>query len=85
MLPFEIRQLAGGVQPNRSTDGRNSLSGRRRKPGVELVNAIIDHTTIFHYRQRPHSKLDYRTPTELGNAPTPSTPDDSSQNLETSP
>jgi transposase InsO family protein len=40
------------------------LNRRRWKTRVELANAIFDYIEIFHNRQRRHSALGYRTPTE---------------------
>jgi transposase InsO family protein len=40
------------------------LNRRRWKSRVELANAIFDYIEIFHNRQRRHSALGYRTPTE---------------------
>ena len=40
------------------------LNTRRWKTRVELANAIFDYIEIFHNRQRRHSALGYRTPTE---------------------
>ncbi len=49
------------------------LNRRRWKTRVELANAIFDYIEIFHNRQRRHSALGYRTPTEfeLCNDPIP--------------
>ena len=41
------------------------LNRRRWTTRVELANAIFDYIEIFHNRQRRHSALDYRTPTEF--------------------
>lgn len=40
------------------------LNRQRWKTRVELANAIFDYIEIFHNRQRRHSALGYRTPTE---------------------
>lgn len=45
------------------------LNRRRWKTRVELANAIFDYIEIFHNRQRRHSALGYRTPTEFENLP----------------
>ena len=45
------------------------LNRRRWKTRVELANAIFDYIAIFHNRQRRHSALGYRTPTEYENLP----------------
>ncbi len=45
------------------------LNRRRWKTRVELANAIFDYIEIFHNRQRRHSALGYRTPTEYENLP----------------
>lgn len=40
------------------------LNRRKWKTRVELANAIFEYIEIFHNRQRRHSALGYRTPTE---------------------
>ncbi len=40
------------------------LNRKRWKTRVELANAIFEYIEIFHNRQRRHSALGYRTPTE---------------------
>ena len=40
------------------------LNRKKWKTRVELANAIFDYIEIFHNRQRRHSALGYRTPTE---------------------
>ncbi len=47
------------------------LNRQRWKTRVELANAIFDYIEIFHNRQRRHSALGYRTPTEFENLPDP--------------
>ena len=40
------------------------LNRKKWKTRLELANAIFDYIEIFHNRQRRHSSLGYRTPTE---------------------
>ena len=40
------------------------LNRKTWKTRLELANAIFDYIEIFHNRQRRHSALGYRTPTE---------------------
>jgi len=40
------------------------LNRRRWKTRLELANAIFEYLEIFHNRQRRHSALGIRTPTE---------------------
>jgi putative transposase len=40
------------------------LNRKKWKTRVELANAIFEYIEIFHNRQRRHSALGYRTPTE---------------------
>ncbi len=47
------------------------LNRQRWKTRVELANAIFDYIEIFHNRQRRHSALGYRTPTEFETLPDP--------------
>ncbi|MDF2583788.1 MAG: putative transposase [Mycobacterium sp.] len=41
------------------------LNRKRWKTRIELANAIFDYLEIFHNRQRRHSALGMRTPTEF--------------------
>lgn len=41
------------------------LNRKKWKTRVELANAIFEYIEIFHNRQRRHSALGYRTPTEF--------------------
>jgi putative transposase len=43
------------------------LNRRKWKTRIELANAIFDYLEIFHNRQRRHSALGMRTPTEFEN------------------
>ena len=47
------------------------LNRQRWKTRVELANAVFDYIEIFHNRQRRHSALGYRTPTEFETLPDP--------------
>jgi len=40
------------------------LNRKKWRTRVELANAIFEYLEIFHNRQRRHSALDMRTPTE---------------------